>query len=653
MKRFLAIALLLSLPFSLPAGAQSAHPEDAAFLAARDAYLKGDRAKLARTVPALKTHPLTPWAGYFQLSLQLRDGKDGSDTGVAEFLERHAGSYLAEKLRGEWLKWLVDQQDWARARAQFARLQRPDPEAICRGLDARLNLGEADALAEARKLLVSTQPLASGCFPPLGRLAASGELAPTDIWERLRQLWATGKLKDARSVAGWLPADEAPGGKAVEAVIERPAQHLARLPERFADSRRGREIAGLAVLRMARADARVAAARWQEIEQRIPAEERGFVWGRLALAAAMSHQPEAVDWFARAEKLGATLDDEQHAWRMRAALRAGDWLAVTRAHALLPETLAKQPEWTYWRARAIAALGKTQDAQGLYQQIAGQANFYGILAAEALGKSLALPPRALPPTAEERQTAETNPLLVRGLALIRADLRLDGIREWNWALNGMNDRQLLAAADFAQRNDVIDRAINTADRTQAEHDFVRRYPTPFFAQIEPRVQDVNLDPAWVYGLMRQESRFIMDAKSSAGAKGLMQLMPATAKWVAKKIGMDHYHPGKVTDMDINVTLGTNYMRMVMDSLDNHPVLASAAYNAGPGRARKWRAETPLEGAIYAETIPFNETRDYVKKVMANAMHYAAVMGTATPTLTARLGTIRPRGFGDNTAESLP
>jgi soluble lytic murein transglycosylase len=652
MKRFLAIALLISLP----AWAEPAHPEDAAFLAARDAYAKGDRARLSRAAAGLSTHPLTPWANYFQLSLQLRDGKDSSDAGVAALVERHAGTWLAEKLRGEWLKWLLDQQDWARAREQFARLQRPDADAVCRGLDARLNLGEPGVLTEARALLVSPQPLAGSCFPPLARLAASGEVSGADIWERLRRQWALGKLKEARAVAGWLPADEAPVWKAVDAIVEHPAQHLARLPERFADSRRGRELAGLAVLRMARADARVAAARWQELESRIPVEERGFVWGRLALAAAMTHQPEATAWFGRAEKLGATLDEEQHAWRIRAALRAGDWLGVTRAIAMLPEAMAAQPEWIYWRGRAIAALGKPEDAVGIYQPIAGQANFYGILAAEALGRPLALPPRALPPNAEERLAAETNTALVRGLALIRADLRLDGLREWNWALTGMDDRQLLAAADFAQRNDVIDRAINTADRTQAEHDFVQRYPTPYFAQVEPRARNVALDPAWVYGLMRQESRFIMDAKSSAGAKGLMQLMPATAKWVAHKIGMDNYHPGRVTDMDTNVTLGTNYMRMVMDGLDSHPLLASAAYNAGPGRARKWRAETPLEGAIYAETIPFSETRDYVKKVMANAMHYAAVMGpttTPTPTLTQRLGTIRPRGFGDTTAESLP
>jgi soluble lytic murein transglycosylase len=648
MKRFLGIAFLIALPV----WAQPGHPEDAAFLAARDAFAKGDRAKLARAIADLKTHPLAPWATYFQLNQQLKE-KGGADAGVAEFVGLHAGTWLAEKMRGDWLKWLVEREEWDKARAQFALMQRPDPGALCLGIDARLRLGEAAALPDARALLASPAPLAESCLPPLGRLAAAGELSTDGLWERLIRQSSAGKLKEARFIAGWLPADEAPSWKTLETIIEHPAQHFAKLPERFADSRRGRGLAALAVLRMARADARVAAARWQEIENRFPANERGFVWGRLALAAALTHQPEATGWFNQAEVPGAVLDEEQHAWRIRAALRAGDWLAVMRAIALLPEALAAQPEWIYWRARAIAALGKPEDAQGPYQQIAGQANFYGILAGEALGRGYVLPPRAQPPSVEELAEAETQPGLLRGLALIRADLRLDGIREWNWALHGMNDRQLLAAADVARRNDVIDRAINTADRTRAEHDFTQRYPTPFYAQVEPRAHDVGLDPAWVYGLMRQESRFIMDAKSSAGAKGLMQLMPATAKWVARKIGMSDYHPGKVTQMDTNVTLGTNYMRMVMDSLDNHPLLASAAYNAGPGRARKWRAERALEGAIYAESIPFNETRDYVKKVMANAMSYAALLGGPTPSLTARLGTIRPRGFGDGTAEDLP
>lgn len=643
MKRRLLIPLLILV---LPAWAHALAPD--AFLAARDAFAKGDRAKLARAAEALGAHPMAPWAEHFRLNLQLRSG---SDEGVAEFVERHQNAWVGEKLRGEWLKWLVERQDWVRAREQFARLQRPDAEAACRGLEARLRLGEPEAAAAARSLLVSAQPLAVSCYAPLGLAAAGGQASSAEIWERLRRLWTIGKFKEARLVAGWLPADETPKG--VEAVVEHPARHVAKLPERFADSRGARELAGLAVQRMARADAGIAVERWREIEGRIPEGERAFVWGRLALIGALAHRAEATDWFDTAAKLGASFDEEQHAWRMRAALRNGDWLAVIRASAALPEPLAAQPEWIYWRGRAIAALGKPEDAQADFQRIAGQAHFYGILAAEALGRLLALPPRAAAPSADERHAAETNLALVRGLALIKADLRNDGVREWNWALSGMDDRQLLAAADFAQRNDVIDRAINTADRTRAEHDFAQRYPTPFLDRVAPRVRDVDLDPAWVYGLMRQESRFIMDAKSSAGAKGLMQLMPATAKWVAKKIGMAHYQPGKVTDMDINVTLGTHYMRMVMDSLDNHPVLASAAYNAGPGRARKWRAETPLEGAIYAESIPFNETRDYVKKVMANAMFYAAAKGIATPTLTTRLGAIRPRGYGDTTAENLP
>jgi soluble lytic murein transglycosylase len=157
----------------------------------------------------------------------------------------------------------------------------------------------------------------------------------------------------------------------------------------------------------------------------------------------------------------------------------------------------------------------------------------------------------------------------------------------------------------------------------------------------------------VYGLLRQESRFITKAKSNVGAQGLMQVMPATAKWVAKKIKLADYRPGKIAEIGTNVTLGTHYMKMVLESLDNHPVLASAAYNAGPGRARRWRADVPLEGAIYAETIPFNETRDYVKAVMNNAAYYKALFEGKPQSLKTLLGVVRSRGAGENGIEDLP
>jgi soluble lytic murein transglycosylase len=189
---------------------------------------------------------------------------------------------------------------------------------------------------------------------------------------------------------------------------------------------------------------------------------------------------------------------------------------------------------------------------------------------------------------------------------------------------------------------MFDRAISAAERTDPRANFDLRFVTPFRELIEPQVRQQGLDIGWVYGVMRQESRFAAPARSSAGAQGLMQVMPATGKWVAGKIGLPNYHPRMLVDPGVNILLGTSYMRLIMEGLDSHPVLASAGYNAGPSRARLWRDSRPLEGAIYAETIPFDETRNYVKKVMTNAVIYAAIFESRPQSLKARLGTIAPR-----------
>jgi soluble lytic murein transglycosylase len=390
---------------------------------------------------------------------------------------------------------------------------------------------------------------------------------------------------------------------------------------------------------------------WRGIEKRFSDADRAYVWGQIAWQAALRHLPEALDWFDLAA--GAPLTDEQRAWQVRAALRALNWRKVAQAIDEMPREVASQPDWIYWQGRALSGLGQRAEAEALFQKIAGQPTFYSNLADEELGRQLNVPTKAMPATAEELAQVAAMPGLQRAMAVLRTDLRIEGVREWVWNLRGLNDRQLLAAAELARRSDLFDRAINTADRTLVQHDYSLRYLAPFRDQVEVKTRELNLDSSWVYGLMRQESRFVMDARSSVGAKGLMQLMPATARWVARRIGLENFRPHRVTEMDINVTLGTSYLKMVMDSLDNHPVLASAAYNAGPSRARKWRADRPLEGAIYAETIPFNETRDYVKKVMSNSVYYAALFEGKPQSLKSRLGVVRARGAGDATATELP
>lgn len=234
----------------------------------------------------------------------------------------------------------------------------------------------------------------------------------------------------------------------------------------------------------------------------------------------------------------------------------------------------------------------------------------------------------------------------RGLYAIAIGLRSEGNREWNYSTSlhtpgGMNDRELLAAADMACQREVWDRCINTSERTKEAFDHAQRFPMPLRETVVRKAQNIHLDPAFVYGLIRQESRFIMDARSHVGASGLMQIMPATAKWTAKKIGLTGFTPKQINDLDINVTIGTAYLKMVLDDFEASMPLAAAAYNAGPSRSRNWRNGPVLEAAIWAENIPFNETRDYVKKVLSNTTNYAAILTGQPQSLQARLGSVGP------------
>ena len=221
-------------------------------------------------------------------------------------------------------------------------------------------------------------------------------------------------------------------------------------------------------------------------------------------------------------------------------------------------------------------------------------------------------------------------------------MRTEAVREWNWSLRSMNDRQLLAAAELARSNQIWDRVINTADRTRNEHDYSLRFLAPYGDQIRPAARNQSLDDAWVYGLMRQESRFNTTARSHVGAGGLMQIMPDTARLVARQMG-ETYNPAALSDMNTNIRYGTFYLSTIHRQLSNSPVLATAGYNAGPNRARRWQPEFQAIAADqYTESIPLLETRDYVKHVMTNATHYGVLLGQGGQSMSSRMQHIPPR-----------
>ena len=617
--------------------AVSKNPLDDSLLGAYDAYRAGDPVKFAKHAAKLEGHLLEPWLEYWRLSMRL---EDASNREVREFFAKHPNDYVTERLRSDWLRVLGKRADWPEFERQSPLYTRDDLEVACYRWIARLEKGDDNALADSMAMWLEPTELPDGCQRLSLTLSARGKLSVTDVWRRVRVLFEHGQITAAKTTLGLLPKKEAPDERMLAEAARQPKRMLERLPI-VLETRAAREVAVLAAVRYARTDA-AGAARALEgaLGERFSQSELRYLWGLVGYEAAREHNERALEWYSRGDV--TQLEDRHLAWRTRAALRAGQWKVVRESIDRMTPASANHPAWVYWYGRALAAQGEETGSRAFYLRIAGQSDFYGLLANEELGYLVTLPQETHVPGEPEVAAAAAEPGLARALELIRLGIRVEGVREWLFAIRSFDDQKLIAAAELARRAGAYDRAIHTADRTSRVHNFALRYPVPYHDVFREYAKSHGVDEAWVLGLVRQESRFNTDARSSAGAAGLMQVMPGTARYVASRLGLRNYRARNVTDIETNVTLGTGYMRMVMDQL-GHPVLASAAYNAGPSRARRWRDTRALEGAIYVESIPFAETRDYVRKVMANAVMYSAVLNQKPVPLKTRLGAILPPG----------
>ncbi len=626
------LLLMLSLSNAVAGSA------DDDFLSARDAFRKGDAARLNAAAKRLEHYVLAPYLDYYQILMRL---KDASAAEVRAFIAANPDAYLAGRLRADWLKVLGQKQEWALFQEEYSMLgAHEDAELSCLALQASLQRDEPGAFQEGRRKWLSGTASAASCRPVFDAMFAAGELKTEDVWLRIRLALELGNFSVAREAAEDLPEVQKPGFRNMEKVAENP--------QRFLDAgahdlknRPDRELSLFAIYRLARSQPMPALDTWNRMRPQFSQDEQRYVWGQMAFHAARRHDPIALQWFREA---GDTpMNELQLTWRVRAALRAQDWQLVLSGIAAMPDDLQSQGAWRYWKARGLKASGKAAAASAILAPLSLEHNFYGQMALEELGAVVSNPPSIYEPGEDEIRRIRAVPGIQRALALYRLDLRTDANREWLWASRNFGDEQLLAAAELAKRNNWLDRAINTADKTRNLHDFSLRYPAPHRDLMQAYAQEHGLDEAWVYGLIRQESRFVQQARSSVGASGLMQLMPATAKWIAKRMGMKHFQQNLVNQIDTNISFGTYYLRYVLDTNDGQPVLATASYNAGPSRARRWKDEKTLEGAIYAESIPFTETRGYVQKVMSNASYYANRFERQVVSLRQRLGTIAGKG----------
>lgn len=611
---------------------------DADFMSAREAFRVGNSAKLAVAAAKLKQTPLEPYVTYYQLRMgwEKKDSKP-----IKAFLARQEDTPVIDQMRSEWLKMLGKKQRWEEFAGEYPNLMYADNELTCYALQLQRKTDNAGALRGVREIWLSTTSMAEGCVELFDVAIKAGVVTPQDVMRRVRTALESGNTSQAIKLLPYLPvADRLPVTE-LKAAANNPQRYLSKTS--FVNASDGRRcVAMYALQRLAKQSVDVANVQFQKIAPIFPEVEKHYYFAWLAFAAAKEHDVRALGWYGEAGDI--TLSEQQLAWRARAAMRAQNWHEVWVSITAMSLQQQNEGTWRYWKARAMKELGHPAEAEAGWTPLSREYNFYGQLAAEELGASpaAAMVSVNFQPTAEELEAMGARPEIQRTLVLYRLGLRIEAAKEWDWAMRGLSDRELLVAAEVARRAEMYDRSINAANRTVEMHDFNLRYPAPYREAMQAPLQQQALEEAWVYGLMRQESRFASHAKSDVGAAGLMQIMPATAKWAARRIGMKGYRKGLIHQLDVNLRLGTYYMKNVYTQFDDNPVLASAAYNAGPSRARRWRGNTELEGAIYAETIPFDETRDYVKKVMSNTIYYAKLFGHSSESLKKRLGMIAPR-----------
>jgi soluble lytic murein transglycosylase len=558
------------------------------------------------------------------------------------------GSYWEDRLRNDWLLQLGKARDWANFEAELPRFRMKDDRQVqCYGfmLDAaakRMPASEAARLTAER--WHEQRDAEDGCATAAEAFLNSGHMAPDAAWMRARLAIEANKPEAALQAIRLLNPQWA---EIAQTIAKDPGSYL---DEKITAIRpRTKELVTLAIIQLGAIDlpAAIETLKRKRWTVQLTDEELSWAWGSLGQRAAKSLDPEALAYYANAQDRFMSAD--HLAWKARAGMRAGQWSAVHDAISAMAPAQRSEPVWVYWRARSLQALRLPDapiQAQTLYASIASPNGFYEQLAREELGQPIAVPPVPEPVSAEEQRVAENNPGIQRALASFRLGLRSEAVREWHYtvALHNeidLSDRELLAMAKIACDSSLWDRCINTSLRTQNALDYQQRFPTPYLPQVTQRAQSIGLDPAYVYGLIRQESRFVISARSGVGASGLMQVMPATARWTARKIGLTDFRPSQINERDTNIQIGTAYLKLALDDFEGSMPMAAAAYNAGPGRPRRWREGPALAGEIWTENIPFDETRDYVKQVLANTTNYAALLTGQPQSLRARLGVVTP------------
>ncbi len=680
----------------------SAQAEDL-LLTAQAAYKSRNLPALELAFEGLKAQQnnLAPYADYWAMLLSLSEASDeGVQAFLVQyadypFADRVRGEYLKKLAKAQnWPLFNAELVNYHREDTAVAcyTIEARIADQNSANQDITLIDSMKPLLDSVKPLWLSAAEQPANCEVLFASMARTGLLTQDLVLARFRLALQEGKNNLAANIGKLLNSVDSNNLKLIDTVYANPKASLDKKSLSL-KTVLGRELNIYAIERLARSDSAMAASQLQKIQDNLSEDERRYAYGRVAFHAARKHLSVANGWFAESDI--KWLDKDQRAWKTRAAMREANWGLVLSSINDMPEDQQSESTWRYWKARALVEQKQLPLASPLLAELANEPGYYGLLAIELsqelneksaqkklaykstetpikksletsseklsqeldvdsgltpdltldLGLDLGidldanLPLPSYKPTHLELDTVNRQPAISRAIALQRLDLRAEAKAEWAWGLKDADDKTLIAAAQIAQNIGWNDVSINTAEKTKLLHNFELRYPLHHYELMMAYSAENNLDAAWVYGLIRQESRFISVAKSNVGASGLMQIMPATAQWIAKRLKDNDFKQADIHGLDTNIRFGTHYLKYTSNVMDGQQAMATAAYNAGPGRPKRWAAAQELEGAIYVDSIPLMETRDYVRKVLANAQYYAQRLNLKPVTLKSRLGVI--------------
>lgn len=615
---------------------------DEQFNAALQAANAGNTGLLQQYQVSMQNDVLGYYPEYWSLNANLSAQPSSN---IVNFAQRYPQSAMAEKLAADYVEEKVKQADFATAQPVLQYVTNPDQAESCAVAQVRAKSGDPLVFAEYKDVWLTTNSQPESCTG-LGRMMLSSPLMTEQ--DRQQRLW--GQLRAGQSGQALATAQTLGMSLSLAQLNQIQANPLNYLWSAPKTSTVDHAYLVFAMGRLADSDLNTAISSVQNAAQGTPVQVQkalyravGYIGGTTVMKNNFNR--EVLNYLDAS--YGLPFSSEEAEIYARQAIRFSSWESLIRAIDAMSVTQKQEDRWQYWLARASEQRGDASSkrtAQEIFKKLAQGDDYHNLLAKDKLGQSYNNIPNNVQPSNSDVQRLSQDIHFSRAFALRRVNAPDNYInREWNWAVRQAylkhDDGLLLAAAKRATDMGWYDRAIYAADRTENKHNYSYRYAMPHQNYVVSHSRNAGIDPAWAYGLMRQESRFNTSARSHVGAGGLMQIMPDTAKLVARQMG-ETYNPAALSDMNTNIRYGTFYLSMIQSQLSSSPVLATAGYNAGPNRARRWQPDSQSIAADqYTETIPLTETRDYVKHVMTNATHYGVLLGQGAQSIEKRMNII--------------